>query len=220
MKIGVLASGAGTNLQAIIDRVESGILDASIEIVLTNRPEAAAVERARRHGIPGQVIERSSFATRKEYDAALVEILKEKGCEAIVLAGYMLVLGKAFISAFPMRILNIHPALLPSFPGTDGVANSLAYGVKLTGPTVHFVAEEVDSGPIVIQAALPAEGDVSALRHSIHALEHRIFPQAIQWLAEGRLTVEGRQVHLASSSRKQIRPDGNWLVWPPLEEGF
>lgn len=220
MKIGVLASGAGSNLQAIIDRAAAGILDVSIEVVLTNRPEAAALERARRHGIPSQVVERKSFPGRKEYDAALVQILQDKGCEVIVLAGYMLVLSKVFIDAFPMRILNIHPALLPSFPGTDGVANALAYGVKITGPTVHFVAEEVDSGPIIIQAALPAQGDAPSLRQSIHALEHRIFPQAIQWMAEGRLTVDGRQVLLAPGTRKHAGTDAGWLVWPPLEEGF
>lgn len=220
MKIGVLASGAGTNLQAIIDKAEAGVLDVSVEVVLTNRPGVRAIDRAKRHGIPHQVVERKSFPNRREYDATLVAILQEKGCEAIILAGYMLVLSNVFLSAFPRRVLNIHPALLPSFPGTDGVANALAYGVKLTGPTVHFVVEEVDSGPIIIQAATPAAGDVNAVKQNIHALEHRIYPQAIQWLAEGRLTVDGRNVLLAKGQRPTLRPDGEWLVWPPLEEGF
>ena len=126
------------------------------------------------------------------------------------------------IQAFPGRVINIHPAILPSFPGAHGGPDAQAYGVKITGCTVHFVEELVDSGPVIIQAAVPANAgeELDDLMNRIHPLEHRIYPQALQWLAEGRLRVEGRQVFLAPADRKTVTPDGPWLVWPPLEEGF
>lgn len=222
MKIGVMASGAGTNLQAIIDRAAAGILDVSVEVVLSNRPDAQALARAERHHIPTKVLERKAFPSRSAYDEGLIAVLRDKGCEAVILAGYMLVLTKVFIDAFPMRILNIHPALLPSFPGTNGIGNAFSYGVKLTGPTVHFVNEEVDGGPIVIQAAVPVspQEEQSTLAERIHRMEHRIFPQAIQWLAQGRLKLEGRRVSLAPSAIPLAAAPENCLIWPPLEQGF
>lgn len=222
MKIGILASGKGSNAQAIMDRIAAGVLHASVEIVLSNRADAQVLDRARKAGVKSMTLDRRSFATRKEYDAALADLLRQHGCELVVLAGYMLVLGKNFLDAFPGRVINIHPSLLPSFPGTHGAESALAHGVKLTGPTVHFVEEEIDTGPIIIQAAAPvmAGEDADSLKNRIHALEHRIYPQSIQWLAEDRIRVEGRQVFLEPGSRKSAPRDGDWLVWPPLEEGF
>lgn len=222
MRIGILASGFGGNAQAIFDRMRSGILKVDVGIVISNRPNARVLERAANFNIPAVVVERKEHPDRQAYDAALIRLLQEKGCEAIILAGYMLVLGKAFLEAFPNRILNIHPSLLPSFPGTEGADNALKYGTKLTGASVHFVEEEIDTGPLVIQAAVPImqEDTVEILKKRIHAVEHRIFPMAVQWLAEGRLTIEGRMVRLAPGNRAIIPPDPNTLIWPPLEEGF
>ena len=140
----------------------------------------------------------------------------------------MRLLSSAFLAAFAGRVVNIHPALLPSFPGVHGGADAQSYGVKISGCTVHFVEEKVDSGPVIIQAAVPvnAREDLDDLMRRIHAMEHRIYPQALQWFAEGRISTRGRQVHLASDARAvrpprpDVRPDGPWLVWPPLEEGF
>ena len=150
------------------------------------------------------------------------EELLAAGVEYVVLAGYMRLLTSTFLQAFPGRVINIHPAILPSFPGAHGGPDAQAYGVKITGCTVHFVEELVDSGPVIIQAAVPANAgeELDDLMNRIHPLEHRIYPQALQWLAEGRLRVEGRQVFLAPADRKTVTPDGPWLVWPPLEEGF
>ncbi len=222
MKIGILASGAGSNAQAIIDRIASGALKAAIKVVISNRPEAFVLKRAEKAGIKNMAVERSRYSDRAAYDNALAEILQDNGCELIVLAGYMLVLGNAFLNTFPGRVVNIHPSLLPSFPGTAGAGNARDYGVKITGCTVHFVEREVDGGPIIIQAALPlrAGEDLDSLKQRIHQLEHRIYPQALQWLAEGRVTVQGRQVLVAPGSGQRIFHEEDWLVWPPLEEGF
>lgn len=222
MKIGILASGAGSNVQAIIERIASGALNATIEVVISNRPEAQVLKRASDAGIKNMAVERSRYANRAAYDSALVEILQRHNCEVIVLAGYMLVLGKPFLDAFPGRVVNIHPSLLPSFTGTSGAANAQNYGVKITGCTVHFVEEEIDTGPIIIQAAVPVHSceDLSVLKQRIHALEHRIYPQALQWLAQGRLKVRGREVCLEPGGNPGAGHDQGCLVWPPLEDGF
>lgn len=222
MKIAIMASGNGSNAQAIIDRIKAGKLDASIEIIVSNRADAFVLTRAQKAGIKSACIERKDYPSRREYDIALAEKLTASGCELVVLAGYMLLLGHEFLDVFPDRIVNIHPALLPSFPGTGGIGSALAYGVKISGPSVHFVEEKVDSGPLIIQAALPVRFDdtLESLRTRIHSFEHRIYPQALQWLAEGRISREGRMVRVAPGSRKTIKPDGDWFVWPPLEEGF
>jgi len=222
MKLGILASGTGSNAQAIIDRIASGTLKASIEVVISNRPEAQVLKRASAAGIKGMAVERSGYGSRAAYDNALAGILCAHGCEVIVLAGYMLVLGKAFLDAFPGKVVNIHPSLLPSFPGTAGAADAQAYGVKITGCTVHFVEEEIDSGPIIIQAAVPARAGetLDSLKQRIHGLEHRIYPQALQWLADGRISMQGRQVVLAPGKSPRAAHDGDCMVWPPLEEGF
>lgn len=222
MKIAILASGTGSNAQAIIEHIERGTLNAHIEIIISNNPRAGVLEKAAKAGIRSMVVERKNFATRAQYDTALVDILVKTRCELVVLAGYMLLLGGDFFEVFPERMINIHPALLPSFPGKEGAASALRYGVKITGASVHFVEEQVDSGPLIIQAAVPVNerDSLDTLQHRIHSLEHRIYPQAIQWFAEGRISLEGRHVRLGPGDKKQVRPDGAWFVWPPLEEGF
>lgn len=222
MKIGILASGAGSNAQAIIDRIASGALKASVEVVISNRSEARVLERARAAGIKSISVERTHYPNRAAFDRALVDILRAHDCELIVLAGYMLVLGEHFLEAFPGRVVNIHPSLLPSFPGTAGASNAQNYGVKITGCTVHFVEEAVDSGPIIIQAAVPVpdDEDLESLKQRIHVLEHRIYPQALQWLVEDRISVQDRCTILAPAAKKLAQQDTGWLVWPPLEEGF
>ncbi len=222
LKIAILASGSGTNAQAMMDKAAAGILDVDIRLVLSNRPGAGVLERARTAGVPCAVLDHTAFADRAAHEAAMVEKLRASGAEIIVLAGYMRLLTPRFLGAFPGRVLNLHPALLPSFPGTHGGADALAYGVKLSGCSVHFVEEEMDAGPLIIQAAVPviAGEALESLMRRIHAMEHRIYPQALQWLAQGRIRVEGRQVHLAPAACETVRPDGDWFVWPPLEQGF
>ncbi|MBD5641301.1 MAG: phosphoribosylglycinamide formyltransferase [Desulfovibrio sp.] len=222
MKVAILASGSGTNAQAIIERARSGVLDADIACVISNHAHARVLERAERAGIATRVFELADYSSRTGLDKAIVAYLREAEADLVVLAGYMLIVGRQFIDAFPGRIMNIHPALLPSFPGMAGIASAYEYGVRLTGVSVHFVAEDVDAGALIIQAALPVlEGEsLEDLANRIHALEHRIYPQAIQWFAEGRLSCQGRKVSLAAGAKKQVKPDGDWLVWPPLEEGF
>ena len=222
LKIAILASGSGTNAQAMIDKAKAGVLDVDIRLVLSNRPGAGVLERARRAGVPSAVLDHKAHPSREAHDAAMVEALMASGAEYIVLAGYMRILTTVFLEAFAGRVLNIHPALLPSFPGAHGGADALAYGVKLTGCSVHFVEEEMDAGPLIIQAAVPVNAGepLETLMPRIHALEHRIYPQALQWLAQGRIRREGRQVFLAPGNTRPLRPDGEWFVWPPLEEGF
>jgi phosphoribosylglycinamide formyltransferase-1 len=196
--LGVLVSGNGSNLQAIIDRIEARTLDARIAVVISNDPGAFALERAARRGIPVVKVPSGAYPSREAADAAMVEVLNECGVELVVLAGFMRLLSEAFLRAFPMRIINIHPALLPAFPGVHSQQQAADYGVKFSGCTVHFVDQGVDTGPIIVQAVVPVEeADTEAtLGARILEEEHRIFPQAIQWYAEGRLRVEGRKVLL------------------------
>lgn len=222
LKIAILASGTGSNAQAIIDKTKAGLLDVDIRLVFSNRPGAQVLERAEKAGIPRKALDHKLFSDRLGYDLALAEILAETGCELVVLAGYMRLLSQAFLDAFNGNVINIHPALLPSFQGTHGAQDALKYGVKLSGASAHFVEERMDSGPLIIQGAVPVNAGESLenLQNRIHVMEHRIYPQAIQWIAEKRISLQGRNVILAPSPRKRIIPDGDWLVWPPLEEGF
>ena len=222
LKIAILASGSGTNAQAMLDKAAAGVLDVDIRLIVSNRPGAGVLERAARAGVPGMVLDHTEYPHREAHEAAVVATLKKSGAEYIVLAGYMRILTPVFLEPFAGRVLNIHPALLPSFPGAHGGADALAYGVKLTGCSVHFVEEEMDAGPLIIQAAVPVNAGepLETLMPRIHALEHRIYPQALQWLAEGRIRREGRQVYLAPGSAKPLRPDGDCFVWPQLEAGF
>ena len=215
LNIAVLVSGSGTNLQAIIDAIEARRLDARIKVVVSNNPGAYALERARRHGIPTEVLENRGFPSREDYDRELVRVLRSYGVELVVLAGFMRILSSVIIREFPMRIMNIHPALLPSFPGLRVQKKALEHGVKFSGCTVHFVDEGVDTGPIIIQAVVPVlDGDTEeSLSRRILREEHRIYPQAIQLFAEGRLEVKGRRVF--------VRPkEGTCTVCPSEEEAL
>lgn len=222
MNIAILASGSGTNAQRIIDMAKAGQLDVNVRLIISNRPAARVIERAKQAAIPFKIIDQQQFAEREVFDARLLEELDNIECDCIVLAGYMRLLSAMFLQKWANRVINIHPALLPSFPGIHGAADALAYGVKISGVTVHFVEEKMDSGPVVIQAAVPvlSDDDRESLQNRIHQLEYRIYPQALQWLAEDRLVISGRQVNLRASSRRQVPPPGNCLIWPPLEEGF
>jgi len=196
IKLGVLASGSGTNLEAIAQAIESGGVPASIVVLLSDNSEAFALERARRRGIPTRVVELKDLSDRAAFDHAVLEALLEAGVELIVLAGYMKLVGNEIIEAYRGRIMNIHPALLPSFPGEHGVRDALEHGVKVSGVTVHFVDEGLDTGPIIIQEAVPVEeeDDEASLHNRIHLAEYRVYPQAIRLFAEGRLVVEGGKV--------------------------
>lgn len=198
ISLGVLVSGGGTNLQSIIDAIESKRLDAGIKVIISNNPDAFALERAKKHGIPTEIILKDGFPSREAYDEHLAKVLKERGVELVTLAGFMRIITKPLIDAFPMRIMNIHPALLPSFPGLHVQKKALEHGVKFSGCTVHFVDLGVDSGPIIIQAVVPVKDDdtVETLSKRILGEEHRIYPQAIQLFSESRLHVSGRRVFI------------------------
>jgi len=202
IKIGVLASGSGSNLQSIIDNCESGKLPVEIACVISNNVAAFALERARKHGIPALHIDHRIFTGREAYDAALVETLHEYGVELVVLAGFMRIITPVLLDAFPSAVMNIHPALLPAFPGIHAQRQAIDYGVKVSGCTVHFVDAGTDTGPIIIQAAVPVmEGDTEeTLSARIVTEEHSIYPEAIRLFAEGRLKVEGRTVVVAPQS--------------------
>ena len=196
LRIGVLVSGSGSNLQSIIDNIEAGKLQAGIACVVSNNANAFALERARRHGVPALHLDHRIFSGREAYDAALVETLCEYNVDLVVLAGFMRIITPVLIDAFPHAIMNIHPALLPSFPGLHAQRQALDYGVKVSGCTVHFVDAGTDTGPVIIQAAVPVlEGDTEeSLSARIQTEEHRIYPKAIKLYAERRLKVEGRRV--------------------------
>jgi len=196
LPIGVLISGSGTNLQAIIDAIESRRLDAKIAVVLSNKADAYGLVRAQNHRIATEVLDHKQFPSREAYDQAVVDGLRARGVELVVLAGFMRLLSPVFIKAYSNRIMNIHPALLPSFPGLHVQKKAVEHGVRFSGCTVHFVNEECDEGPIIIQAVVPVFADDSeeSLAARILKQEHRIYPRAIQLYAEGRLRVEGRRV--------------------------
>jgi phosphoribosylglycinamide formyltransferase-1 len=195
-RLGVLVSGRGSNLQAIIDAIASGRLDASIAIVLTNRAGALALDRAAAAGIPTRCLNPREFAGRDEFDRALATALAEKQVDLVCLAGYMRLVGSPLLDAFPNRILNIHPSLLPAFPGLDAQRQAIEHGVKVSGATVHFVTSELDGGPIVLQAVVPVLGDdtVETLSARILVEEHRIYPEAIQIVLDGSWSIVGRRV--------------------------
>ncbi len=222
LKLAVLASGNGSNAQAMLDLAAKGVLDADIRLVLCNRPGAGVLDRAARAGIPSLCLDHTSFPSREVFDQAMIAAIRDAGADTVALAGFMRLLTPGFIRAFPQRILNIHPALLPAFPGTHGIEDALAWGVTLAGCTVHFVDEIMDHGEVIIQAAVPVRTDEpeEVFRNRIHALEHRIYPQALQWLAKGRLSVHERRVYLTPADVAPAVVDPQTLIWPPLEEGF
>ena len=200
LNIAVLLSGSGTNLQAIIDAIAAGTLNARIVHVVSSRPDAYGIERAQAAGIPVTVLNRDAYADREVADARIVETLQAAGAEYVVMAGYMRMVTPVMLNAFPDRVLNLHPALLPSFKGAHAIQDAFEAGVKVTGVTVHFANEEYDKGPIVAQCAVPVrEGDtLDALEERIHGVEHELYPEVLRWIAAGRVSVgEDRKVHVA-----------------------
>jgi phosphoribosylglycinamide formyltransferase 1 len=195
-KLAVLVSGRGSNLQAIIDSIEKSDLQAEIALVISNVRDAFALERAEKHGLEVLFLDPKSYPDRNEYEKALVKKIQAKSVNLICLAGFMRVLGKTFINAFAGRIINIHPSLLPAFPGLNVQKRALEHGVRFSGATVHYVNEEVDGGPIIIQAVVPIadNDDEATLSEKILEQEHRIYSQAINLIMEGKLTLSGRRV--------------------------
>ena len=189
--LGVLVSGSGSNFQAIIDAIAAGTLDARIAIVISNTASAGGLERARAAGIASTVIDHRGFSKRSDFDAALAHVLREHLVDYVVLAGFMRVVTETLLGAFPMRVVNIHPSLLPSFTGQNAQAQALAYGARIAGCTVHFVDAGTDTGPILAQTALGIASDDTeeSLRARILTEEHRLLPTVLQWLSEGRVTV-------------------------------
>jgi len=198
VKLGVLISGSGSNLQAIIDRCEAGEFAAEVAVVISNRVDAYGLVRAEKHGIARVVVERKEFPDEAAYNSALRDELTAHNVELVVMAGYMRLLGKEVLDAYPNHVINLHPALLPSFPGAHGIKDALDYGVKVTGVTVHFANEVFDEGPIILQEAVAVREDDTeeTLAERIHAIEHRILPEAIKLYCEGRLEVVGRKVRI------------------------
>jgi len=209
---GVLISGTGTNLQAIIDRIAAGTLDCRIAVVVSNRADAAGLDRARRAGLATRVIDHRAFSGREEFDAAVVAALRAAGVDLVVLAGFDRLVTRVLLDAFPGRIMNVHPALLPAFKGLHAQRQALDYGVRVTGATVHFVDEHPDHGPIILQGAVVVAPDDTAetLAQRILEVEHTIYPAAIQLFAEGRLAVEGRRVRIAGERRAAGRLLPDW----------
>ena len=224
LRVAILASGSGSNAQRLFDLKRAGALDIDPVLLICNRPGARVLDRAEQAGVPSLMLDHAKEPDRERYDRSLVAALQEAKAELVVMAGYMRLVTPFLLNSFPGRVINIHPALLPSFPGMRGAADALEYGVRLAGCTVHFVDEIMDHGPVIIQAAVPVnpDDDRDMLQTRIHALEHRIYPQAVQWFAEKRVQVDDRQVRIlpATTSRSIVRPDGTWLAWPPLEEPF
>ena len=195
VKLGVLVSGSGSNLQAIIDNIEGGRLQARIQIIISNLDGVFALERARKHGIPSLVLPHQGLK-REEFDQKLVEVLRAHDVELVILAGFMRIITPVLLRAFPMRVMNIHPALLPAFPGTHVWQAEVDYGVKFAGCTVHFVDEGTDTGPIILQAVVPVydEDTADTLNARILKQEHKIYSQAIQLYAAGKIKIQGRRV--------------------------
>jgi phosphoribosylglycinamide formyltransferase-1 len=195
-RIAVLISGRGSNLLSIIDAVKERRLDATIAVVISNLADAPGLARAREAGIEALTVPTGRYADRNACDAAIVDLLKARGVELVCLAGFMRVVGRPLLEAFPLRILNIHPSLLPAFPGLHAQRQALEHGVRLTGATVHFVTPELDGGPIVAQASVPVlDGDtVETLSARILVEEHRIYPEAIGFVLDGGWTLDGRAI--------------------------
>jgi phosphoribosylglycinamide formyltransferase 1 len=202
LKLGVLVSGSGTNLQAIIDASREGRLDADVVVVVSSREAAFGLERARKAGIPAIYVDRNAYGTFGAYNHAILEALQLAKVDYVVMAGYMKLLGQEVLELFPDRVVNIHPALLPSFAGASGIHDAFDYGVKLTGVTVHFANDKFDEGPIIAQECVRIEEDdtLETLEAKIHAVEHVLYPAALQLLAEERVVIEGRKVRIRAKA--------------------
>ena len=215
LRVAVLASGRGSNLQAVIDAIETGQVQAKIVAVVSNKKDAVALERARKHGLPDVFVDPKPFAgrpdSREAYDRELLAVLGKYDVELVLLAGYMKIVTGVLVNAYANRMMNIHPSLLPSFPGLDVQKKAIEWGCKLAGCTVHFVTEGVDEGPIILQAAVPILDDDSpdTLAARILVQEHRLCPRAVQLFAEGRLRVDGRRVLIDGAT-----PVGDAVISP------
>lgn len=213
LNIAVLASGRGSNFQAIINAIESGMLRATINLLIVDNPNAFAIERAKKHSIEYLYVNPKDFPTGDDFFKHIADELKKRSVELIVLAGFMRIVRKPLLEAFPNRIMNIHPAILPSFKGLHGQRQAVEYGAKISGCSVHFVDEGVDTGPIIIQAAIPVSPDDTeeSLSARILKLEHKILPEAIRLFSEGRISVEGRVVKIKGYELKE-----DYIINPPL----
>jgi phosphoribosylglycinamide formyltransferase-1 len=213
VRIGVLASGRGSNFQAIIDATEAGRIRSKAEILIVDNPDAYPLQRAEKHNISSLYINPKDFASKDDFYRKIADELKASDVGLVILAGFMRIVGKPLLDAFPMKVMNIHPAILPSFPGLHGQKQAVDYGVRISGCTVHFVDEGVDTGPIIIQAAVPVNQDDTEenLSGRILEFEHKIFPEAIRLFEEGRLEIEGRKVRV-----KGVPAPSTIIVNPPL----
>jgi phosphoribosylglycinamide formyltransferase 1 len=215
LRVAVLASGRGSNLQAVIDAIEAGTAQAKIVAVISNKKEAPALERARRHGLSALFVDPKPYTgrpdSREAYDCELLDVLRRHDVELVLLAGYMKIVTRVLVEAFANRMMNIHPSLLPSFPGLDVQKKAIEWGCKLAGCTVHFVTEGVDEGPIILQAAVPILNDDTpdTLAARILIQEHKIYPRAVQLFAEGRLRVDERRVFIEAG-----KPEGESVISP------
>ena len=215
LRVAVLASGRGSNLQAVIDAIEAGTVQAKIVAVISNKKDAPALERARQQGLSDLFVDPKPYAGRPDgreaYDRELLDVLRRHDVELVLLAGYMKIVTKVLLETFANRMMNIHPSLLPSFPGLDVQKKAIEWGCKLAGCTVHFVTEGVDEGPIILQAAVPILDDDTSdtLAARILKQEHKIYPRAVQLFAEGRLRVEGRRVFI-----EEGKPEGEAVISP------
>lgn len=215
LRLGVLASGRGSNFQSIIDEIKAGSLRASIRLLITDNPDAYAIERAKKHSIEYLYLNPRDFKSKDDFYSRIADELMKREADLVILAGFMRIVGKPLIEAFPNRIMNIHPALLPAFPGLHSQKQAIDYGVRISGCTVHFVDAGMDTGPVIIQASVPVSPDDTedALSEHILRLEHKIFPYAIRLYSEGRLSVEGRTVRI-----KGYELVDDFLINPPLRK--
>lgn len=202
LDLGVLISGRGSNLLSILHAEAAGRLDARVRVVVSNRADAGGLVHAKARNVPTRVLSHKDFTSREAYDAAMVDALREAGVTLVVLAGFMRIVTPVLLDAFPDRVVNIHPSLLPAFPGVHSQAQALAYGVKMTGCTVHFVDAGTDTGPIITQTAVPVrdDDDEESLSGRVLAAEHNLLPRALQWIAEGRVEI----VKPASGGRPRV----------------
>ena len=201
MNIAVFASGRGTNFGAIIRGVKKGKIKANLALLVCDNPQARAIGRAKRAGIKVALVKREDFATREDFEDKINQYLEENKIDLVVLAGFMQLLSPELVSRYQGRILNIHPALLPSFKGTQGLKEAFEYGAKVTGVTVHFVDEKMDHGPIILQKSVEIEENdtLESLEKKIHIIEHRLYPEAVRLYVEGKLRVEGRKVKISTN---------------------
>ncbi len=199
-RLAVFCSGQGTNLQAILDAIRKGTLHAQVALVISDKKDAPALRRSARAHVEACFVDPNAYPHRVAYERMLIRLLDERQVRLVCLAGFMRILSRVFIRRYPQRILNVHPALLPAFPGAHAIRDALAWGVKVTGVTVHFVDEQLDHGPIIVQEALsiaPRQTPDSLLK-KIHSIEHRLYPKAIQWVLDGRVKMSGRYVHVVT----------------------